>query len=139
MSLENISKTIATRCCSATHLQGGWCFSRALHASRFSVSVARKCMCEKNATQLGARNTPARLRWCLNDSGRSRIHRPQMAEERRTRTIQHRRSLLNQLMAIGISESWNEGTSFEQLWLGIRHVGQVAKGYRAAKIEITWD
>ena len=69
MSLEDISKTIATRCCSATYLQGGWCFSRALHALRFSVSTARKCMREKNAAQLGARNTPVRLRWCLNDSG----------------------------------------------------------------------
>ena len=68
------------------------------------------------------------VRWCLNDSGWSRIHRPQMAEKRRTRAIQRRRSLLNQLMAIGISESWNEGTSFKRLWLGMTHVWSGGKG-----------
>lgn len=98
---------------------GGVSPERVMH--RDSVSIARKRMREKNAAQLAARDPPARLRWCLNDFGRSRIHRPQMAEKRRTRAIQHRRSLLNQLKAIGISESWNEGTSFERLWLGMRH------------------
>ena len=115
---------------------GGVSPERSIH--RDSVSIARKRIRRKKTAQLGLVIPPARLRWCLDNSGRSRIHRPQMAEKRRTRAIQHRRSLLNQLKAIGISECGMKALPSNGYGWGRDMRGQVAKGYRAAEIEITW-
>lgn len=102
---------------------GGVSPGRVMH--RDSVSITRKRMREKNAAQLAARDTPREAQVVFE---RLRPIADTSPPNGRKTTIQHRRSLLNQLKAIGISESWNEGTSFERLWLGMRHAWSGGRG-----------